>query len=543
MSTIPSTFLTELRAKNPLHKQRPAPSRRWLYVPYDQLTDEMGPLAREAPSELGIVLIEAPAKAGRRPYHKQKLALVLTNMRHFALEQAARGVAIRYQVTTDNYATELERLHKEVGPIRMMEAAEYELRAELQPLSGSLQVLPHEGFLSTREDFSELKKPWRMDAFYRIVRRRTQILMDGEKPTGGKFSFDAENRLPWRGTPKVVAGPKFVPDAITREVADLISREFKSHPGTLNVDQLPASAEDAQALWRHFLEHGLAHFGPYEDAMSQESTKLFHSQISPLLNLGRVLPEQLVREVERADAPLASREGFIRQVLGWREFVRHVHIATDGFRSLSTTTGPTPKEVPAAAAAPSYLGAAAKLPPAFWGTPSGLSCLDTVIESVWREAMSHHITRLMVLSNLATLLAVSPRELTDWFWVAYQDAYDWVVEPNVLGMGTYAVGDLMTTKPYVSGAAYINKMSDYCTRCSFDPKKNCPITPMYWAFLNRNQESLQSNMRMKLPMASARKRPQEAQKRDARVFTEVSRLLAGGEQLTPEALERLLGEA
>jgi deoxyribodipyrimidine photolyase-related protein len=257
------------------------------------------------------------------------------------------------------------------------------------------------------------------------------------------------------------------------------------------------------------------------------------------------------------DIPLSSKEGFIRQVLGWREFMCHIHRETDGFRLLPDGK-PSIHKIPGdggfsrwrgkkwerresskeidGGAAPSFLGCRESLPPALWGEPSGLSCLDTVVADVWEEGYSHHITRLMILANIATLLDVSPRELTDWFWVAYIDAYDWVVEPNVLGMGTYAVGDLMTTKPYVSGTPYINKMSNYCRQCSFDPKKSCPISSLYWAFLERHRSSLQKNPRMKLVMASADKRSRSKKQSDQNVFQKVSQILSTGDKLTPSAL-------
>jgi deoxyribodipyrimidine photolyase-related protein len=223
----------------------------------------------------------------------------------------------------------------------------------------------------------------------------------------------------------------------------------------------------------------------------------------------------VVDEAAALDIPLASREGFIRQVLGWREFVRHVHEVTDGFRAVP----------------PGPLQAARPLPPAFWGTRSGLACLDHVVADVWREGWSHHITRLMVLSNLATLLDVSPRELTDWFWVAYVDAFDWVVEPNVLGMGTYAVGGVMTTKPYVSGAAYIDRMSDYCRHCAFDPKRTCPVTRLYWAFLARHESALAGNVRMAMPLRSLGRRRAAERADDRRTVEHVFDTLSRGRAL------------
>jgi deoxyribodipyrimidine photolyase-related protein len=250
--------------------------------------------------------------------------------------------------------------------------------------------------------------------------------------------------------------------------------------------------------------------------MSTQHPDLFHSLTSPLVNLTLLRPRQLVEDVAEAHAagrvPLASAEGFIRQLLGWREFIRHIHEATDGFRKFATTLGaPCPVSGTWEGAAPNHLNAHRNLPPVYWGTPSGMACMDTVIAGVVANGWSHHITRLMVLSNLATLCGFSPRQLTDWFWFAYIDAYDWVVEPNVLGMATFADGGLTATKPYVSGAAYINKMSDFCGRCALNPKLtlgpgSCPFTALYWSFLERNEPALAPLNRMAMPLATMRKR-------------------------------------
>jgi len=516
-------FARELRRRNP----DPA-GRRWLFVPYDQLSDRIGPLSREDPADLGIVLVESPAKAARRPYHKQKLALVLANLRQFALEQAARGVAVRHVVSEGDYASAIARVLDEggiEGPIRTMRAAERELREDLRPLieRGSVEEIPHEGWLTTAEQFRESTTPglYRMDRFYRRVRRDTGLLMERGEPEGGKYSFDADNRRPWGGDPPAPDVPRFGTDAIKDEVGDLIERRYGGHPGRLDLDALPATREDAETLWTWALDRCLPWFGPFEDAMSTRSRGLFHTRISALMHLHRILPRRAVHDVAGSDAPLPSREGFVRQVLGWREFVRHVHAATDGFRDL-------PEGV-------AGLGADRPLPPVFWGgRPSGLACLDRVIDDVWAEGYGHHITRLMVLSNIATLLDVSPRELTDWFWVAYTDAYDWVVEPNVLGMGTFSVGALMTTKPYVSGAAYLDRMSDYCGTCAFDPKTTCPWTPLYWAFLARHAERLADLPRMRLPLASMARRSAPRRETDRRTFERVSAALGRGDRLAPD---------
>ena len=520
-----SHFQNELRARQGGGAERArASGRLFVFLPYDQLTDRIGPLAGRAPEETGIVLVECPAKVGRRQYHKQKLALVLANLRHFALEQAARGVAVRHVVSDGDYAAALSPLAGELGPLTVMEPAERELREDLAPLvrCGAISVVPHEGWLTTRQDFmagTGESPPWRMDRFYRHARRRTGVLIEDGRPEGGKWSFDRENRKPWPGAPEPPAPPRFPRDPIKEEVGRLVNERFADHPGRLDLDSLPATAEDARTLWRRAREECLAHFGPYEDAMTIRSSGLFHTRIAALLNLHRLLPAEVVRDAAGSDAPVASREGFVRQVLGWREFVRHVHRETDGFRSLDPDGAPT------------HLGARGKLPPAYWGTPSGLSCLDRVVGEVWAEGYSHHITRLMVLGNLATLLDVSPRELTDWFWVAFTDAYDWVVEPNVLGMATYGAGDLMTTKPYVSGAPYIDRMSDYCGDCAFDPKKNCPVTRLYWAFLARHEETLAENPRMRPVMSSLRRRARGKRAEDREIFEQTRRLLLAGRRL------------
>jgi deoxyribodipyrimidine photolyase-related protein len=290
--------------------------------------------------------------------------------------------------------------------------------------------------------------------------------------------------------------------------------------------------------------------------MNAHSTGLFHTRVSALINIHRLLPRRVIREALHMDIPLPSKEGFIRQILGWREFVRHVHRETGGFRHLPGGNPPvasSPGDAgfsrwtgrawkvdgagadPDGGACPNALDCHTPLPPAYWGEPSGLACLDRVVADVLEEGYSHHITRLMVLSNIASLLDVSPRELTDWFWSAYADAYDWVVEPNVLGMGTYALGDLMTTKPYVSGTPYIQRMSDYCQGCAFTPGKTCPLSPLYWAYLARHRQAFRGNPRMAMPLNALKKRDASTRKLDRRVFDALRERLAAGERLTPEA--------
>ena len=535
-------------------------SRRWVLVLWDQLSGELGPLGGLEPGEAGIVLLESGEWLRRRPWHKQRIALILANQRHFALEQARRGVAVRYVRSDLPPAKALLLVARELGPLLAMEPAERELRAELAPLREKklLSFSPHTGWLTTRQQFEKgagSRPPWRMDAFYRHLRRETGILMKDGKPLGGQYSLDAENREPWRGSPTPPEFPGFPTSRIKEEVCKAVERDLTDHPGALDPASLPATAQDAQALWEWAKSECLTHFGTYEDAMSTRSSGLFHTRVSSLLNIHRLLPEKLLQETLELDIPLNSKEGFVRQLLGWREFVKHVHDATDGLRNLdgkeqTTATTPgdagyarwagrkwkAPKPPPGVdgGSLASVLGADEPLPTAFWGTPSGMNCLDTVVRSVWDTGWSHHITRLMVLSNIAALLDVSPRELTDWFWVAYTDAWDWVVEPNVLGMGTFAVGEVFTTKPYIAGSAYLDRMSDYCKSCRFSPKTNCPLKRLYWAYLQRHEKALSSNRRLLPVLRSLQKRKASDRRLDARTWEWAQRTLRDGGELTPE---------
>jgi deoxyribodipyrimidine photolyase-related protein len=548
-----TTFLAALADGNP-----DADERTWHLVLADQLSADLGPVAGTSADRLGLVVIEDRSALRRRPYHRQRIALILANLRHFALEQAGRGVAVCYLVAERDVEEALTPVLRDIGGATVMRPAQWEDRQGLAPLiaDGLLREVPHDGWLSTTADFDRSMrglKRWKMDSFYRHMRRRTGILMDGEQPEGGAFSHDGENRKPWRGDPLPPDPPRFEPDAVTREVLDEVEVEFVDHPGEVNAGGLPATAEDAERLWAWALDCCLPTFGPFEDAMTTASTGLFHTRISSLVNLHRLLPRRVVHEAASARAPINSREGFVRQILGWREYVRHVHEATEGFRTVpgrgvaederpgdggwSRWSGRSWPRPPGArergGARPNHLRSDLPLPMAYWGRPSGLECLDRVVADVWREGWSHHITRLMVLGNIATLIGVDPRELTDWFWAAYTDAWDWVVEPNVLGMATFATGDLMTTKPYVSGAAYVNRMSDYCGDCSFDPKTNCPLTSLYWSFLERHRERLGENPRMRMVLSAFAKRTAERRAADREVAADVRERLSEGRSLSP----------
>ncbi len=558
-----SNFTKQIAAAAP--KARDLRERRWIYIPYDRFTDRTGPLTEQPAEATGIVIVESTAKALRRPYHKKKLVVLISNIRHFALEQAARGVSVLYHFSPQSHGSALRELQQQRGlpVLTVMTAAERELRLDLAHAESEglqLHYVEDTSWASRTEDFTgvygEFKpgKAYVMDRFYRRMRQQTRVLMEGGKPVGGRFSFDAENRNPYKGEVPVPRFPSFPPDEITQEVVELVEQTYGHHFGSIDHFDLPCTQADADTFWRFFLDHALSHFGRFEDAMRDDEAQLFHSKTSVLLNLGRLLALDLIRDVAALAAeeivPMASAEGFIRQLLGWREFMRHLHEQTDGYRLLrghvpderrKITQEVSPDRTEAAAkayaeeqkykgATPSALGANLPLPAVYWGVRSGLHCMDSVVAQVVDEGWSHHITRLMVLSNLANLCGFSPRELTDWFWFAYVDAYDWVVEPNVLGMATYADGGLTATKPYVSGAAYINRMSNFCGRCQYDPKKSvgegsCPFTALYWTFLERNEATLSKNFRMQMPYNTLRKKqPEELIQLRARATEAVAHL-------------------
>lgn len=518
-----------------------AQGHRWIFLPYDRQNDRLGVVAQNP--DHGLIFVESHAKGKARPYHRKKVMLVLSSQRHFALEQLQKGRPVLYLNGPESFGEQLrgvqQRLH--LRPLLLSPPAERELRKDLNAAQANglqLDYQPDTAWLSTEADWEAVfGKPTRgrqylMERFYRHMRQTSGLLMEpGGRFTGGRLSFDEENRERYRGQVPVPPRPTFPVDSITREVVEMIDRLTPDTLGTADGFDLPVTANAVAALWQFALKRLLPFFGPYEDAMDSREPVLFHSAMSALVNVSRLLPRDMVEDVEReyraGKIPLASAEGFIRQILGWREFMRHMHRVTDGFRAMEQSPDPPGnrsanryssmlvKEINAAEpdhpATPSALNAHLPLPPAYWGERSGMFCLDTVVAQVMQAGWSHHITRLMVLSNLAVLCGFSPRELTDWFWISYVDAYDWVVEPNVLGMSTFADGGLTATKPYVSGAAYINRMSNYCGQCALDPKKStgpgsCPFTALYWSFLERHADLLGGNQRMRMPYNTLRKK-------------------------------------
>ncbi len=521
----------------------------WHFVAYDQLNQELLPEFNSA-SSLGLVFVETSWKANRIPYHKQKLALLLSNQRHFALEMQALGHPIKYLFSDKDYAEVLNLFFNQYGPFSATMPAELTLRRSLEPLevSGALTYQEHKGWLTTREDFLSSvgsKPPWRMDKFYRNIRKSRSILLDeNAKPLGGSWSLDDQNRLPWDGAVELPSAPVFNPDEVTKEVIAMIEEKFSHHPGEIVSMNLPASKKEAEHLWNWAKSTVMHWFGPYEDAMTLQHKTLFHTTFSSLLNLNRLLPTHLLSDTLELDIPLNSKEGFVRQIIGWREFVHHVHEVTNGFevesQSIKSRSGAGWEgDWASSRTTPNVLEQTIGLPPAYWGEKSGMLCLDNAVSDVVETGYTHHIPRLMVLANIGNLLGINPRELTDWFWAMFTDAYDWVVEPNVLAMGTYAVGDVMTTKPYISGTPYIKKMGDYCGDCSLHFKKSCPLSDMYWNFLEENQEHFSNNHRMSMPMRALAKRQQETKDKSKAVTAYVRKQLSQGQKLDSRELEEL----
>jgi deoxyribodipyrimidine photolyase-related protein len=476
----------------------------------DQLSaDWPGWLEREGLDRAStvIVLVESAAKCGSRPWHRHKLTLVLSAMRHFAEALRADGWTVDYRRAPD-FARGLAahaRAHKPARWLAMTpstyQGAQF-VRAALA--ERPYMLWPNRMFLGAPADLGSAKSPL-LETFYRKMRTRTGLLMDGDAPAGGAWNLDADNRQPptkdWRAgrTGDIPALPRFEPDAITRAVIDDVAH-IDGAWGEADGFALPVTRADALAFLDDFIAHRLAKFGPYEDAMVTDQPVLFHSLLSPLLNIGLLGRDEVCRAAERAyragDAPLASVEGFIRQIIGWREFVYACYW----------------REMPALGAS-NALDVRRALPPAFWDpSKTRMRCLSQSAGAVWQNGYSHHIQRLMVLCNIALLAGISPRQVNDWFLCAYIDAYDWVVTPNVIGMGLYADGGVVGTKPYAASANYINKMSTYCTGCHYDAKQRtgeraCPLNALYWDFIARNEARFSKNPRMTMPVASLRKLP------------------------------------
>lgn len=444
-----------------------------------------------------LVWVESLAYANLIPHHRQKLTYILSAQRHFVVECAQQGYEVLYIFSPNSYSHAIAQLLT-VNPsmqLTYMQPAEWDTRQELAALQSELgarlQSIPNRFFLADSEQFkSKIGKGYRLETFYRQMRKSTGWLMDGDRPTGGKWNYDHQNR---KKLPKQVIIPpikSYTPDPITQEVMALVTKTFPNHFGNLNNFAYAVTRSQALELVNQFIEQRLAQFGDYEDAIAQDQPFLFHSVLSPYLNNGLLLPEEIciqaIAAYEQGLAPLNSVEGFVRQILGWREYIRVYYEAM----------------MPAVRQS-NHFQFEHHLPQLYWNGKTELACLASAVKNVITYGYSHHIQRLMVLSNFSNLTFTDPRHLNHWFWSAYVDAYEWVELPNVLGMATFADGGILASKPYVSGGNYINKMSDHCRHCPYDVQqktgaKACPFNYLYWNFVDRFRQDFNENGRVSL---------------------------------------------
>ncbi len=479
----------------------------------DQLTPDLASL-RDLPEGAVAALCEVAAEGSYVPHHPQKIALVLAAMRHFAQSLRKRGIRVHYSALDDPdnlqaLIPEAERLALLYGcdEIRVVRPGEWRLwqamkAREAAPLPWRL--IEDDRFYTTPEAFAawaDGRKALRLEYFYREQRRRTGLLMEGDEPAGGRWNYDHDNREPLPATLAVPEPPRHGRDPTTQAVLTLVAEHFGEHFGSLAGFHWPVTRRQALGDLRHFIDHLLPDFGRYQDAISDSEPFLFHSRLSAALNIGLLSPREVCEAAEReyreGRAPLNAVEGFIRQILGWREYVR----------GLYWTRMPAYKRGNA-------LGARQALPDCYWSGETELRCLGRAIEMTRDNAYAHHIQRLMVTGNFALLCDVSPEALCDWYLAVYADACEWVELPNVLGMVLHADGGLMGSKPYCASGKYIDRMSDHCRHCRFDPKKvtgdrACPLNSLYWHFLERHAETLSTNPRMKLIYGSLARMSEE----------------------------------
>lgn len=425
-----------------------------------------------------------------------RIAQFLAAMRHFALELRARGRRLEYVELDDAHGTgrlasELRRCCERARPERLVMTAPgdwrvlADLRGVARELGVPLEIRDDRHFFGTVRDFAEHaagRKSLRMETFYREQRRRHHVLMDGDEPAGGRWNFDAENRQAFgaHGPGKLPEPVRFEPDALTREVLALVAREFPRHPGSLAAFGWPVTRAQALTALDRFVDERLAAFGQWQDALWPGEPWLWHAHLSAAMNLKLLHPREVVDRAEAAwragKAPLASVEGFIRQVLGWREFVRGIY----------WTRMPE-------LASRNALAAHEPLPAFYWTGETDMACLADTLRQTLAHGYAHHIQRLMVTGLFAMLLGVEPAQVHAWYLAVYVDAVEWVELPNTLGMSQYADGGSMTSKPYVASGRYIERMSSgaCCARCRYRPDRRsgdgaCPFTTLYWDFLQRH---------------------------------------------------------
>ena len=462
----------------------------------DQLSHGLSALRAADPARDVVVMAEVAEETRYVPHHPQKIALVLSAMRHFAAELRARGWQVAYSRLDDpdnsgSITGEIARRAEQLGSEAVIATEPGEWRL-LGALAGAgVSLLADDRFLCGRAEFAEWaggRRQLRMEHFYRWMRRRTGLLMEGDGPAGGRWNYDSENRKPARDDllrPRPLCTP---PDAETDAVLDLVEARFAGHFGRLRPFRWAVDRAGALAALDHFIAHHLPGFGETQDAMLSGDRFLNHAVIAPYLNLGLLGPREVCDRAEAAwregRVPINAAEGFIRQILGWREFIRGIY-----FRE-----GP-------GYADRNLLGHDRPLPAAYWGGPTGMNCIAHAVRQTRDEAYAHHIQRLMVTGNFALLAGIDPGAVHRWYLSVYADAFEWVEAPNTLGMSQFADGGVVASKPYVSSGAYIKRMSDYCGACQYrvterTGERACPFNPLYWHFLNRHRARFQGNPRM-----------------------------------------------
>jgi len=474
----------------------------------DQLSPMLSSLAAADRASTVLLMMEVADETTYVTHHQAKIAFILSAMRHHAAALAADGWTVDYVALGDpansgSFTGELARAIERHAPSRIVvtEAGEWRVAAMIDAwptLFGiPVDVLPDTRFIASHAEFDAWaagRKQLTMEFFYRDMRRKTGLLMDGAKPTGGKWNYDADNRKPAKRDLFVPRPPRFAPDATTRAVIDLVTARFAGHIGRLGSFAFAVTRADAETARDWFLDHALPLFGDHQDAMLTGEPFLWHSILSPYLNIGLLDPLELCRMVEAryrdGAVPLNSAEGFIRQVIGWREYVRGIY----------WREGPD-------YAARNALDARRPLPGFFWTGETDMHCLAEAIGQTIDHAYAHHIQRLMVTGNFALLIGADPAAVHDWYLSVYADAYEWVELPNTLGMSQFADGGLLATKPYAASGAYINRMSDYCGSCRYDVTARtgdnaCPFNALYWDFLDRNRQRLGGNLRLRMPYAN-----------------------------------------
>jgi len=471
----------------------------------DQLSSELSALGGLDPACDIVLMMEVMEENTYVPHHKQKIVLVLSAMRHFAEALRRRGVKVEYVAldapeNTNSLSTEIQRAAARHRPDRLVVTEPGEWRVQemvnsWQVLTGlPVEVRGDDRFFASRARFADWargRQMLRMEYFYRELRREHGILMAQGQPAGGEWNFDALNRKPLPARTRPPERLRFAPDAVTRTVMALVEQRFAANFGSLDAFGWPVTRQDALRALAEFIDAGLPRFGDYQDAMKAGAPYLFHALLSPALNLGLLSPREVCEAAEAAwksgAAPLNAVEGFVRQILGWREYVHgfYWHVMP-GYEDRNA------------------LAAMRPLPEFYWTGETDMRCLREAVGSTARYAYSHHIQRLMVTGNFALLAGIAPREIERWYLAVYADAYEWVEMPNTLGMAVFADGGQMASKPYAASGAYINRMSDFCAGCRYDVKQKtgpdaCPFNYLYWAFLIRQENRLAQNPRLAMP--------------------------------------------